>query len=411
MSLLMDALRRAEAATASADVDDEQAPAAPAQIDLPASNSPLQLEPLESQLPEALSAVTTANETHGAEGPPSPEVATESAAPQRQAQSALGAFADRKSAARKHILFVGTGLMTAAVVLTGYYFWTSRDLAAGAVPAAATLIETSHAATAPDTHDALTEPAATAPAAAAQPLTATQGAPAEPEDTALTAPAPTPFVAAEKTEPAPLPYQIEIHKNRQPVTVPPALRRAYQAYRDQAYERAEQLYREVLQRYPANRDAMLGLAAIAVHQGNRQVARHYYDRLLKADPADRAALLAKQGLSTEHYSLENGSKIKYWLQTDGDNAQLHFALGNQYAASGQWKEAQQAYFDAHRIEPANADYAYNLGVSLDQLGLVSQALEYYRQARSLAEKGGALFSVQQLDRRIVQLTAAMERRG
>ena len=53
----------------------------------------------------------------------------------------------------------------------------------------------------------------------------------------------------------------------------------------------------------------------------------------------------------------------------------------------------------------------NLGVSLDQLGLVSQALEYYRQARSLAEKGGALFSVQQLERRIGQLTAAVEQRG
>jgi len=185
-----------------------------------------------------------------------------------------------------------------------------------------------------------------------------------------------------------------------------ALRHAYQAYQRGDYTQAEQLYRQTLKSYPANRDAMLGLAAIALHDGNRRAARYYYERLVKADPADKTALLALQGLSGGQYSLESGSKLKYWLQTDQNNAQLHFALGNQYAASAQWKEAQQSYFEAYSLASGNADYAFNLAVSLDQLGQSSQALDFYRKAQQLAGKSGALFSASQLERRIHQLQSA-----
>ena len=40
-------------------------------------------------------------------------------------------------------------------------------------------------------------------------------------------------------------------------------------------------------------------------------------------------------------------------------------LGNLYADQSQWAPAQQAYFQAHHLEPDNPDYAYNLAVGLD----------------------------------------------
>ncbi len=409
MSLLMDALRRAEAANTAPRADDVEPAAAPAPFALPASNSPLELEPLQGQLPDILHDATTANEASEAVSLDTAEVALEPAKTQRQAQAAVTTFAGRKSSLRKHTVLVLSGLMTAATILVGYYFWTSRDLSVAAAPAAATLIDTPPPSSLRQTGEALSESDTTAVAHAAETV-ATQPDPVSTETDTDTQKIPPAASNGAHSEPAPAtqPYRIEIHKSHRPVTVPAALQRAYRAYGEQDYPRAEQLYRTVLLTYPSNRDALLGLAAIALHQGNREVARHYYDRLLKNDPADKTALLGLQGLSAKPHSLEEGSKIKFWLQSDANNAQLHFALGNQYAASEQWKEAQQAYFDAQRIEPAKADYAFNLAVSLDQLGLCSQALGYYRRAHSLAAKSGAMFSLQQLERRIQQLASSVE---
>jgi TolA-binding protein len=406
----MDALRRAEAANSAPRTDDTQPAAGPVSVDLPASNTPLELQPLGTPLSDIPDDATTANEANAAAAVSPAETSDAPVRTQRQAQAAVGTFAARKSSVRKHVLFVLSGLTTVAAILAGYYFWTTPGLAVNAAPQSPTFIDSPPPSSVPKSVETVTESITTATADTVESVATKPGA-ASSETAASIQSATTPPASSNAhNEPAPAtqPYRIEIHKGHRPVTVPPALQQAYRAYREQDYQRAEQLYGEVLRTYPSNRDAMLGLAAIAVHEGKRQVAHHYYERLLKNDPSDKAALLGLQGLSDEQYSLEEGSKIKYWLQSDANNAQLHFALGNQYAASGQWKEAQQAYFDAHRIEPASADYAFNLAVSLDQLGMSSQALDYYRRARGLAEQGGALFSRQQLDRRIEQLAGSAE---
>ena len=410
MSLLMDALRRAEAANAAPRTDEVQPVAAPTSFDLPASNSSLELQPMDAPLPDLVSGAPTANEASEPASLQAADRLVKPAATQRHAQAVVGTFTARKSSLRKHSLFVLSGLVTAVTILAGYYFWTSHDLADGTAPTAARLIDVPPPSSVTQTKEAFTASVTPAVADSVEAVvTAHDPALAQASAGEQTPTTPAPSTAHAAPAATTQPYRIEIHKNQRPAKVPPALQNAYRAYRSQDYQGAERLYREVLQTYPSNRDAMLGLAAIALHQGNRQVARYYYDRQLKNDPADKTALLGLQGLSTEQYSLEDGSKIKHWLHSDGQNAQLHFALGNQYATSGQWKEAQQAYFEAHRIEPANADYAFNLAVSLDQLGLGDQALDYYRQARGLAEKGGAMFSLPQLDQRIGQLAATTEK--
>jgi len=414
LSLLMDALRRAE--TNANEAPQDTAPDPLSEVaERPASNSPLQLEPLDA--PAAKQSPETAGETSSAAfknadadaqeaAPETQEAAPETAV--QQAQSVLQAFAVRKRSARKHLIFTLSGLASAAVILAGYYFWRSYTTPAYQVAPAATLIDS-------------TAPVIDQTVEATQPATdvSLESAPVSiPRDTtpAATATDPvanhesvdTPAAIQESSTAAMQDYRIEIRRTHQTSRVPDALQQAYEAYRQGEYTQADEKYRQVLKTYPANRDAMLGLAAIALHKGQRRVARYYYERLVKADPADKVALLALQGLSGTQYSLESGSKLKYWLEGDRDNAQLHFALGNQYAASGQWKEAQQSYFEAYRIQPDSADYAFNLAVSLDNLGLRGQALTYYLQAQELAEKGAALFSAAQLDRRITDLHSSGE---
>ncbi|GMQ88533.1 MAG: hypothetical protein BMS9Abin08_1789 [Gammaproteobacteria bacterium] len=391
----MDALRRAEThdQEKQADTDPIKEPA-PDQADL-------QLEPLNAgaELVEELR-----TETDAFAGDTSTE-SPDAGSPQDQAKTAAALVAAPATAWQKKALFFLSGFVTILTIVGSYYLWRSDQTIIPATTYSATLIDTSSSEshTKPAIETQLT-PSATAGAASAPALpVAPVQAPTNQPNVETASAADTPDTAV--TQP---PQRIEIHKSRKIRSVHPLIQKAYRAYQQQNYVEAEQVYRKALKRYPNNRDAALGLAAIAMHQGNRQVARYYYQRVLKANPADKIAQIALNSLDSSRDNLQETSQLKYWLQDDRNNAQLHFALGNRYASAGQWKEAQQAYFEAQRIDPNQPDYAFNLAISLDQLGLQKQALEYYLNARQLADNHTALFSVQQLDKRIRQLEQGQE---
>jgi Flp pilus assembly protein TadD len=81
---------------------------------------------------------------------------------------------------------------------------------------------------------------------------------------------------------------------------------------------------------------------------------------------------------------------------------LYYTLGNLYADQNRWSDAESAYFEAFRREPANGDYAFNLAVSLDQLHQREGALRDYEAALNLAGSGSR-FSRDQAQARIRQL--------
>jgi tetratricopeptide (TPR) repeat protein len=85
---------------------------------------------------------------------------------------------------------------------------------------------------------------------------------------------------------------------------------------------------------------------------------------------------------------------------------LHFILGNLYADQSLWPQAQQAYFQAHHLEPQNADYAYNVAVGLDHLRQNNLALDFYKRAEQLAAASGrANFDVSHARSRIQALSS------
>src|SRR5882672_2864675 len=87
------------------------------------------------------------------------------------------------------------------------------------------------------------------------------------------------------------------------------------------------------------------------------------------------------------------SRLKTMLAAEPSAHALNFALGSQLAQQGRWAEAQAEFFKAFTAEPDNADFAYNLAVSLDHLRQGKLALEYYQRALALAEKRGASFEL------------------
>ena len=90
------------------------------------------------------------------------------------------------------------------------------------------------------------------------------------------------------------------------------------------------------------------------------------------------------------------------LAKQPDDANLHAALGNLYAEQNQWPAAQQAYFDAYRLQ-ASADNAFNLAVSLDQMGKSKLALPYYQRALTLAKTGSNGIDIAALEARIAAI--------
>jgi tetratricopeptide (TPR) repeat protein len=98
------------------------------------------------------------------------------------------------------------------------------------------------------------------------------------------------------------------------------------------------------------------------------------------------------------------SRLKTLIANQPDVSQLHFSLGNQYAQQSRWSEAQSAYFKAYSLDPENADFAFNLAVSLDQLRQKKPALEYYQRALSLTAKRPASFDSAQARTRVQELS-------
>lgn len=206
------------------------------------------------------------------------------------------------------------------------------------------------------------------------------------------APAPRPQLAAVPERPV-LPARV-VEVSRPTPNVHPRVEAGYAAYLAGDLARARADYDQALRDEPANRDALLGAAAVDVRSGRFEAAEATYLRLLQADPRDphaQAGLIALRSARIDPVSAE--SRVKTMLAADPAAHVLNFTLGNQLAQQGRWAEAQQQYFKAFAADPDNADFAYNLAVSLDHLRQQRLALEYYQRAIALAEKRGASFDI------------------
>ncbi|MCB1596419.1 MAG: tetratricopeptide repeat protein [Gammaproteobacteria bacterium] len=202
--------------------------------------------------------------------------------------------------------------------------------------------------------------------------------------------------------------QIKISRGTTENPLFPKLSEAWSAFQAADYAQAESLYREVQAADAHNVDALLGLAAIALRSDREQEAQSLYKSVLEADPKNSAAVAALSTLpagASANGDTGNETRLKNMLREQPGAAQLHFALGLQYVSAGRWPEAQQAFFEAVRNEPVNADYAYNLAVSLDQLGQGTAAAAYYERALALAN-GSALFDAAAARQRLDSLRAA-----
>ena len=185
----------------------------------------------------------------------------------------------------------------------------------------------------------------------------------------------------------------------------PAVSEAYAALEARQFDTAQRLYAQVLRSEPNNVDALLGLAAIAQHENRVDDAQRYFMSILNVEPRNALAQTGLVAAMSRADPQAAESRLKQLLARE-PSPPLYFNLGNLYAEQGQWAQAQQAYFQAHNLEPRNPDYAYNLAVGLEHLGQQKLALDFYRKALQLAsDKGSANFDSARIQERITQLAA------
>jgi tetratricopeptide (TPR) repeat protein len=196
---------------------------------------------------------------------------------------------------------------------------------------------------------------------------------------------------------------IKVSKTKAKQTsINPTIMAAYDAYNAGNDNDAQKLYKQALQHDVRNVDALLGLGAIAERQSRVADANGWYRKVLEVEPRNSNAQTGLMRNQPQTDATGTESHLKNMLAKQPEDANIQAALGNYYAEANDWPAAQQAYFEAFRLR-ANADNAFNLAVSLDQMGKPKLALPYYQQALAIAQKTNANLDTGAIEARIAAI--------
>ncbi|HEY2629343.1 MAG TPA: hypothetical protein VGI57_09455 [Usitatibacter sp.] len=196
---------------------------------------------------------------------------------------------------------------------------------------------------------------------------------------------------------------LKLSPSRETPRVAPDVAKGYRDLIAGDLQSSHKSYAAALEADPLNIDALLGLATIEARTGNRMLAQNHYRRALDIDPRNATALAGLASVSEFARAEGAESRLRADLAVNPTSAALHFTLGNLYATQSRWGEAQVEYFEAYRIDPASADFAFNLAVSLDHMRQAKLAAEYYGRALDAARSQATQFDPQAVARRLAEL--------
>ena len=369
MSLLLDALKRAEQEKQARQGQRDAAPRAAA------AKPTLELAPV------AGVAAAAATPRGAASPPPAPPSGKPAA-----------------SASVRPMLWVAGAAIVLVVLLAGGYVWYSID---SLTPRPVARV----AAPRPVAQAAVT-PAPVAPAPLAQ-TEVLSGPPAARPATRARATEPraeeAPAAVAPPTASAAI---LQPSRAAERPRIAPEVAAGYEALRRGDLASARRNYSSAHSADASSLDAALGLATVEARGGNRDLAAVLYRRALDIDPRNATALAGLAALSDPARPELLEPQLLRDIAHNPNAAPLHFMLGNLHASQSQWGQAQAAYFEAHRLDPGNPDIAHNLAVSLDRLGQARVAASFYQRALDASRTQTTQFDAAAVTKRLAELKDA-----
>ncbi|MFW9805026.1 MAG: tetratricopeptide repeat protein, partial [Candidatus Thorarchaeota archaeon] len=154
-----------------------------------------------------------------------------------------------------------------------------------------------------------------------------------------------------------------------------AMRAAYDHSWNQDWEAAIEAYKQALTESPEDLAATLGLGGAFLEMGQAQVALKVFERAVQLAPHDTGALAKLAGVQ------ERLDRIDEAVVT-------HTAAGQVFAQQGKLEEAADAWLQASRLAPDQAQVHLQLAHILEQLDRPAQAAAEFIKLASIVQHQG-----------------------
>jgi len=154
-----------------------------------------------------------------------------------------------------------------------------------------------------------------------------------------------------------------------------AMRTAYDHGWSRNWESAIQAYKQALMESPKDLAATLGLGDAFLEMGQPEVASKVFERAVQLAPQD-TGVLAKSATVQER------------LGKSKEAAAIYTRIGHISVQRGNLEEAVDAWAQASRLDPDQAENNLLLAQALEQLGRSEQAAEQYGILASIAQRQG-----------------------
>jgi len=174
-------------------------------------------------------------------------------------------------------------------------------------------------------------------------------------------------------------------------SIPEALTAALRHHRSGELDRAEQIYREVLETEPNQVDALHLLGVIAHQNGENLTAIDYIGRAIESCP-NNAGFHSNIGEAYRALRRLDEAVTSYRraLAINPHSAEAHNNLGIALHEQGKFEDAAACCRRALKIKPDYAEAQNNLGKTLEELDNRRQAADSYGRALQIEETSDVL---------------------
>lgn len=149
-------------------------------------------------------------------------------------------------------------------------------------------------------------------------------------------------------------------------------------------DKAEEMYKKVLEHNPKNGDAYLGLGQIETNKGNWEKARQYFEKALEIDPENSNVAF---NIGVSFYNQEKYAEaipyLRKTLEAEPDNKSIYEILGVCYVQSEKYDEGLPFLEDAVERYPDDASLWNYLAIVYANKGMKDKAEEAMKKTKEL----------------------------